>query len=349
MSKCDFTIQFDRDDPTYLPGDRIRGTVHVRVNEDFEHRRIVLKREWRTHGRGNRDTGGTEEVQLESGGMCRAGDTMTFPFEVAAPAGPFTYHGHFLNVDWYIEARADIARAIDPSGKQDFVLIPGDRSFTDYSMGTLTLDATNTAIERTEQLQRKVQNAVFGGVTAVLLIIGLVQLARSGLLTGTFDSNNAGGAIVGALLLLLGAAAALRLSRNALARRRLGAIKLTVTPRQVRPGAVVQVRLHSPVVTDATIDGARLSLVGKEMVVRGSGTDRTTHMHTLHEQEMQLIDLPQGVRHGPMEVSGEVVLPPDAPYSFRASDNRLYWTLTARLSLPGWPDWHEDVELIVRP
>jgi hypothetical protein len=349
MSKCEFTIELERDDATYAPGDRVRGRVHFRANEDFEHRRIVLVREWRTHGRGNRDSGGTEEIELESAGMCRAGDTMTFPFDVAVPAGPYTYHGHYINVDWYLEARADIARAIDPRGEREIVLLPGAQRSTEHVMGDVALDGTTDAIDKAARTQRKVQNVVFSGVAAFLLIFGLVKIIDSGLLTGTLDPSNAGGLMVGALLLIPGIWLSFRQARNTLAQRRLGAITLTVTPRQVRPGGTVNVRLHSPAVTDATIDGAKLKLAGKEIVTRGSGTDRTTHIHVLHEQELQLIDLPHAVRHGPMDVSGDVTLPADAGYSFRASDNRLHWTITARLSLPGWADWHEEIELIVRP
>src|SRR4051812_37999520 len=113
MSTCELRIDLDRPDPVYSPGEPIRGRVEVRAEADCRCRRLTLTREWRTHGRGNRAAGGRLELGLFEGAW-RPGEVAVYPFELDAPSGPFTYHGHYLNVDWYLRARADVPSAPDP-------------------------------------------------------------------------------------------------------------------------------------------------------------------------------------------------------------------------------------------
>ena len=107
MSKCDLRIELDGG-RTYHPGDTVRGEVVVEVNARCECESLTLTREWRTHGRGNRDTGGEESTVIYRG-TWYPGETHRYPFETTLPAdGPLSYRGHYRNVDWYLSARADV-------------------------------------------------------------------------------------------------------------------------------------------------------------------------------------------------------------------------------------------------
>ena len=51
-----------------------------------------------------------------------------FPFEFEAATKPWTYRGHHLNIDHYVEARVDIAWAIDPKFETEFIVLPSPAS-----------------------------------------------------------------------------------------------------------------------------------------------------------------------------------------------------------------------------
>jgi hypothetical protein len=348
MSKCDFSIDLDRDDATYAPGDRITGTVQMCVNEDFEHRRIVVIREWRTHGRGNHAKGGREEIELESAGSCRAGDEQSYTFAFEAPNGPCTYHGHHLNVDWYLEARADLRLARDPKTDREIVIAPGERTVATYMMGDVAADES-VASHDVATKQRRIGSRVATVIGLVLVTGALTALFFTAPRLADGSLSALFGSLGGSLVLVFGVILGFRGLRNPLARRRLGQLTVHVDPHIVRPGENVTVRIHSPAVSDATIESALLTLTAEEVVTQGSGTDAVTHRHPLHRQQIRLIDLPHAIRQGSLELNGEVPIPETGRYSFRTTDNELRWTLAVRLALPRWPDLHEDVPIVVRP
>ncbi|MBC8043946.1 MAG: hypothetical protein IAF08_10940, partial [Rhizobacter sp.] len=105
MSKCNLTMTFSSPDRTYTAGKSVRGTLNVVVNESMTCKKLMLRSEWRTHGKGNVTTGALQEIALTGEEEWGAGTVKSFPFEFAIPAaGPVTYHGHYLNVDWYVAA-----------------------------------------------------------------------------------------------------------------------------------------------------------------------------------------------------------------------------------------------------
>ena len=66
MSKCDLYLVFEEPDRTYHPGDEVVGAAKIVVNKDTKCDKIFLRTEWRTHGRGNRASGGRHEWQASS-------------------------------------------------------------------------------------------------------------------------------------------------------------------------------------------------------------------------------------------------------------------------------------------
>ena len=125
MAKCDLKVVVDRPDKKYKFGETVTGVVEVRVNKECRCRKLTLTREWRTHGRGNRVSGDKKDTILYEG-TWSPGEEISYSFEIDLPNGPTTYHGHYLNVDWYIKARADIPWAIDPKAETEVLLDPGE-------------------------------------------------------------------------------------------------------------------------------------------------------------------------------------------------------------------------------
>src|SRR5690554_6767376 len=124
MAKCAINIELESSSARYTPGQVIRGVVTVAVDSDVKCNGLSVDLVWRTHGRGNRCS------QIATGlilfeGQWTAGQEISYPFELTLPNGPMSYHGHYLNVDWYVLARADIPWAIDPKAEQEILLEPG--------------------------------------------------------------------------------------------------------------------------------------------------------------------------------------------------------------------------------
>ena len=125
MSKCELEIVFDNDKREYHVGDTVKGKVNVKVNASCQCDKLTLDHQWRTHGRGNRAQGRVDSENLFSGQWDTPG-TYAYPFELILPAGPLTYRGHHINVDWYLNARADIPWAIDPKAEEEVILTRGE-------------------------------------------------------------------------------------------------------------------------------------------------------------------------------------------------------------------------------
>lgn len=124
MSKCDLTIVLDRENRRYAGGDRITGVLRVQVNAACTCKALSISLGWRTHGKGNRDIGTPADLVLFEGEW-QPGKTHEYDFEFLVPDGPATYHGRVLNLDWYLNARADIPWAIDPKAEEEVLLVPG--------------------------------------------------------------------------------------------------------------------------------------------------------------------------------------------------------------------------------
>ena len=99
-----------------------------------------------------------------------------------------------------------------------------------------------------------------------------------------------------------------------------------------------------------TIDKIHVELLGREVVVSGSGTNRTTHRHEVHKEKIVLLWKSRRLRAGDTEEKeAEIHIPENAPFTFAAPDNALEWTVTLTVSIPKWPDWKQVYPIVVSP
>ncbi len=339
MAKCELTVVREQGDLTYRGGEPIRGQVLVRVDATCRCDGLTLRPEWRTHGRGNVATGEEAAVELFRGEWT-AGDEHAYPFEVAAPSWPWTFHGHEVNLDWALVARADIPWALDPKGEAEIVVVPGRD----------TMDA-EVALDREKVAQAR---ALAGGCMVLFgLAFALPGLATivGGLIA--VASGELGGLVAvpfGGIFALVGVGVAFMGMRNHLARMRLGAIEASVAPGRARPGDVVTCTVRLSPRADVELNGVRVTLHGREVAVRGSGTNQRTYTHDLHREEVTLEGSRTSVRRlDDVELQHAFRLPADAPYSLSVRSNAVRWTVSFHVDVAGWPDWTEEQPLIVLP
>ncbi|HYW78786.1 MAG TPA: hypothetical protein VE890_04380 [Thermoguttaceae bacterium] len=321
MSKCDLKIEFDRPDRQYRPGEEVTGTVHVRVNREVQCNGLVVEHFWQTHGRGNRATG-TKQSRVVFNGQWMAGESASYPFSFTAPAGPPTYRGHYLNVDHYVRARVDIPWALDPKKQEEYLLQPGSEPYgnrPDPRLVQPKSGGTGMASLGT-------------GVGLALLIFGVILCFPFG-----FVMIPAGAVILFFSL------------RKVLAEKKLGKVDLQWGSVNVAPGGHVPLRLAFAPGGSARINAITAQLTGVERCVSGSGTNKSTHTHKLHNRTITLSGERTVSSGQPVRLECNVPIPQTKAYSFSASDNDLIWELEVRIDIPLWPDWIEKRVLTVRP
>jgi hypothetical protein len=128
MAKADFEItirggEVEGEFLRFKPGEAMQGSVQVTVQRDMNCRHLFIRLVWQTEGRGDRDRGVVEEVDLYQGHL-RAGTPMHHSFHFRLPQEPWSYAGYHINIIWYVEVSIDLAMAIDPKGVKPFILAP---------------------------------------------------------------------------------------------------------------------------------------------------------------------------------------------------------------------------------
>ncbi|MFN3168101.1 MAG: hypothetical protein ACE37H_13655 [Phycisphaeraceae bacterium] len=112
------TIQLDRDDARYVPGEPVTGRVSWRFDHSPE--RVVVRLRWHTSGKGSRDTGVAEALTWEP---VSSRDERAFSF--AGLDGPYSFSGRLISVNWLVEAvaegvggQAELGFTLSPTGEE---------------------------------------------------------------------------------------------------------------------------------------------------------------------------------------------------------------------------------------
>jgi hypothetical protein len=125
MASCEMKLKLAGMDNVYHFGDEIDGVVEVNVANPCPWPRLVIELGWDTHGLGNHDVQ-QEEIVEPYTAVWFPGETYRYRFKFVAPDGPPTYHGHLLNVNWFVRARADLPRAGCDTNEHEILLIAGE-------------------------------------------------------------------------------------------------------------------------------------------------------------------------------------------------------------------------------
>ncbi|TWU40709.1 sporulation protein [Novipirellula artificiosorum] len=323
MAKCDLSIELEQD-PGFLHqgGETLRGKVVVRVDSDVKCNGLVVESAWRTHGRGNVAKGTSESKTLYEGEWT-AGQVQEYPFELRIADWPPSYHGHFLNVDHYVDARAKIPWSIDPKASVPFLMRP--------TCGTETATATT----KTTQV-----NGIIGGcvvLVAMSIFASVFMVAAASIIPLFF---------FGFIAMLGFGFYAIRVW---LPKYLLGDVLCDFASTTVTPGDQASGELIVRPRKNVAINGITMKFSAREECVSGSGSNRKTHRHPFYETTEHLqasTTLAAGKEHRfPLSVS----LPGDAPYSIDVSDNKLIWSTEIRIDIPRWPDWRQETALQVLP
>lgn len=343
MSRCDLEVVLAKPGP-FAPGDTVDGFVGVTVNAPCRCRALKVQLQWRTHGRGNRTQGVVAE-EIVFSGEWQAGERGLHPFSFTLPAGPFTYQGTNLNVEWAVHATADIPWAIDP--KEDAVFeLPVPAAFP----GPVELGPRAHVPDAPQVIAHAIGlvMGLFVGGFGLFLSATLALIFCGGALSGAPDLPILLALVVPGIFTLVGFFLVRGPAIALLARRRLGPIEVEV-PSEAHPGAPLPVRVRLQPTREVQVESITAALVATEVVVSGSGTNRRTHKHELHRSAVTLQRGGQLTAGLPTNLSGTLNVPEGAPLSFGATDNALRWEVVVRVDVPGVLDAEERVAVEVRP
>ena len=366
MAKCDLTLRLDDDRTSFRGGGTVRGTLEVRTDEEVQCKGLTVECMWQTHGKGT-SVHGEPETQLLFEGTLPAGSVQRYPFSFQLPHGPFTYHGHDLNVGWFIKARADIPWALDPKAELELEMVPDPEAEPRWAdqipSAELLPDALRAVVQEDAAAPDpaaaaggKALGKAIGISCLALLAVPLLGLLGIAVYQGVRLARGEAEVVealiwIGVAVLIVGGLSGrlVGVVRNRVARKKLGDVSFDVTPLTARRGDTLSARLQCRPQESAQVNRAVVRLEAKERVVRGSGTDRKTYRHTAYEWESE-IPVTHSLSAGmPFHLSHEIPIPADAPPSFMARDNHLIWTVGLRLDIARWPDWNGEVAILVHP
>jgi hypothetical protein len=319
MSKCEISIEFDRADRLYRGGETVSGRVRIGVNQDLSCKGIKLIHFWKTHGRGNSDTGPRQELQLAPNRPLLRGETLTFPFSFVAECEPVTYRGNYLNVDHYARVEVDLPWAFDPKREEEFVVRPGKPP-----------DRNRGGLDAAQQGKGNSHGA------AIAIVVGLLLLTAAAFLMF----------VLAPILLAVGLVYWIV---RKMIQSRLGEVELIAPKLVVAPGEAWPVEIRFTPRKTFSVNAITLKLVAQESATSGSGTDKKTHCHTLVEQTHTLHPADTLMRGKPFYRQTAVAIPESDAFSFESNNNRVEWWAEVRIDMPGFPDWSQKQTLKIEP
>lgn len=325
MSKCDIRITFDREDRTYRGGDTVRGEVHISVNKDIQCNGVVLTYYWRTHGRGNRDTGTKRKLQLSESAPLTAGEELHLPFEFQAECWPLTFHGSYIYLDHYVHVGVDVPWAIDPKHEEEYILLPGVRP------PEITGD------------RGEVISLTGGGGTEVKGIWKVLLYGFLGVILVMMSF-----AVMMLIPFLLVGGLGWWIWKTVIASR-VGKVDLQIPHVVVAPGEELPVQLAFTPKKTFSVNGIHVKLICRESATSGSGTNKTTHHNTLIEQTFPIREAGSLLAGQRVDEQVLVQLPETQAWSLATSDNKVTWYAETRIDIPRFPDWSQKTNLQMLP
>ncbi len=338
MSKNRLTIFFDREEPIYCPNEPVSGKVVVEAANNFSSQELWVVYGWRTHGWGNTDKGGEESFYiLRTNVDFHNGDQREFPFEFMAPGDPATYHGHYVNIDWYLKATMLLPRAQITSDEVDFLLV-GRESRGMFWSGDTSLIRTNLSFrEKHPSISSILYMLLSGG------LIILVAFLLSGFTLGIHP------AIWIAWIGFLIALAARKKIFNLAFKLKINIEKVQVEPPIIHPGDVASCQIKFLTKIPVYLDHIAAVVRAEEGAVSGGGTRTQSHSFTVYK-EQYIKPYGEELMEGRMiTYDCPLPIPANAPPTFGGRNNSIKWSVQLKIACKRWPSWERTLPITISP
>ncbi|MBN2468244.1 MAG: hypothetical protein JXD19_08845 [Deltaproteobacteria bacterium] len=346
MEGIDLEIFLDKPEKIYPYGDKIKGEVKVTIHEEWQCDGLELF--LGTKGFAEVTEGprkfksiftDDKEKRLLYQGQWIPG-RYSYPFEMEAPSGPFTYKGQMIDLSWYLKAVARTTRGKSVQAEAELVVVPGKGS-----RGKATQE--KHPVIYTESPKGSLGCLVF---SLVFFSAGIAAAVK------TFQSENDTYLGFALFLALVGLLMILGNVYFLLVSKRIGMAEARIDSGIVSSGEIVPCSLSFQVNSPAEINGVGITLTCREEAGNvGIRASKKTFQKVIYEKrhdlQLPVKKIPANV---PIQTEGEISVPPDAAPSFTVANNlgdgiRVRWNVEFRIEMKRWPDWVHREELTVRP
>ena len=345
------SIKLDKQDGAFHPGETIFGHVELVFPDPKRLDELTLSIGWDVETTGEPHSVRRAPIVLAKQVQLLANEPRVFRFELPAPAGPLTYHGHILSVHWTLRAEAKLGWALRERAEARISLVAWTEeeralSVRSYRVGparqALAYDpgplprAPRARSDESRGIEHPIVGVALAGATVALVLLHANPYTR-----------------VLALLLLVGGLSALfaHLPRRTL-RQRLGPPQLDVHPEIVRVGDILTVSVAFRPTRAEALSELTFSVHATEVAARPSSEpdEPRIYRHSLHVER-------RAVDRGRLRLDAARVtviqemfrLPETAAPSFGAPHNEVRWEVTATARTADLLTWKESRRILVFP
>jgi hypothetical protein len=341
------SIILDRADKTYRNGEPIKGQVKVEVGEEFQMAALLLVLYCRGFSQEKRAVTTIEKEKAAKNlfkGPWPPG-AYSYPFEIVAPHGPFTYKGQVFELTWHLGAKVRSSTGEDVTALMDITVLPEERNPQDTGAGSPD-EVVYT------QAARSLKG--FFVFSCALLLIGAIVSWRNSPLV---EDQVTGVFIFGGIIpTLLGLAVLFLSTWQALVNRRIKEVEVRLSSRRASPGARISCSVTFQANMPFEVDKVSVVLRGEEILDFRSPSrdDGKLRKHLLHEHEQELaLEVKQVSANMPVRAWGDIMVPAGVPYSINLMESdegmALRWQLDFRIEMKKWPDWMHTETITVSP
>jgi hypothetical protein len=352
-------IHFDKSDRTYQLGEEITGKILLEVSKDTPCHKIWIEYGWHTHGKGDVADGGRTIITLYENIDLKGREPMALPFRFTAPNGPVSYHGFFINVDWYISVHMILPNRADIHDGQDFLLL-GSGTAREINLGNRTLKkdelpihthstviskVARTKIESRYQPEEPIPTKYLGKLIGIPLLIAVFFLSLA-----IFSHYKMPGL---AVILTMFVYAIFFISYqkiiNGIARLRIKIIKLQVEPRIVYVGQQINCQLEFQNRGAKNPKYMLAMLSAEERIELGAGTQRTMFKQVSYRDTVSRRVYGNHNPLKPINLQCSLPITQEAPVTFMAGGNSIRWKFDIYVVFNEWLAWKTSIPLTVLP
>jgi hypothetical protein len=366
MQSLELTIDLDRSDARYRPGETVSGQLRVGRGTRSFGRSLVVALRWEARGQGDVDRGAERALVLAEADADISGNA--FPFALEAPLGPLSYTSRTLAIEWLLEARLSLPPLVGEVVSRRIIVeadsdgepppLAGDQleSVRQRAQATLGLPAgaplDRATVERLvldkEAERKKAPGPIGCGplLWAWWLVASLALAWSAAGEYATFERIMGFGC--GGVSLVVLVSMVVSTIRERRARHHL-ALEVSVKPRVVRPGGSILCTARVFPGDATEISSIEATLIGQELAYGSDIDGPTRSCIEIHRTTTVIANAQRLESSAPETFDARVEIPLDAPGSFESAHNRVNWELHVTVKLPRFPPLEQQMGLVVHP
>lgn len=331
-------ISIELNKETFFPNDIISARISVDELQYELSNGLTFELFYKGHGSGNSKVVLVEQKKgLKV--LSAVEECSEYRVEFVVPESPLTYHGKVLNIDWYIKAIGEGRfKGKTTFSKVDFIVLPLPREqFPDAIESIQKVDGRASKGSNSSLLTLSVFTVPF----LILFFAALYGSLTEGPILLVF-------AALAFLIVFVNISTMYAKVQNTKSIQNIGHVELVLDRESYFPGMTLRGLLRFRPTKKLHINGITISIMGRELVSRGSVTNPTTHIHELTNERVLLVPPFNPSAQEEVELPFSIVLAKGPYYSHTMSDNYLRWEIITHIDVLGNSDFDKRWVFCVR-